>query len=294
MNYIPNELARNLRTGYSKTIALVLPSLKNPFFAEMASVINIEARKYGYITLIGDSDDNISIERVEVMQLASRNIDEMIIVPCGKEWTHLIELKNKGLPLICVDRYFDGLDLSFVSSNNYDGSYAATKYLIELGHIFIACIQGVKHSMPNIQRVKGFKDAMADFGIGSYMVTGDAFSEQNGYLETKLLLQQRQRPTAIFAFSNTIAMGCLKALKEEKIKIPDNISLITYDDNPYLNYIEPPLTCISQPIEDMCKIAIKILFSSILKDDESTKKILLKTKLKVKDSVKRIKHSTHL
>lgn len=294
MNYIPNELARNLRTGYSKTIALVLPSLKNPFFAEMASVINIEARKYGYITLIGDSDDNISIERVEVMQLASRNIDGMIIVPCGKEWTHLIELKNKGLPLICVDRYFDGLDLSFVSSNNYDGSYAATKYLIELGHVFIACIQGVKHSIPNIQRVKGFKDAMADFGIGSYMVKGDAFSEQNGYLETKLLLQQRQRPTAIFAFSNTIAMGCLKALKEEKIKIPDNISLITYDDNPYLNYIEPPLTCISQPIEDMCKIAIKILFSSILKDDESTKKILLKTKLKVKDSVKRIKHSTHL
>ncbi|MPN39052.1 putative HTH-type transcriptional repressor ExuR [bioreactor metagenome] len=120
-------------------------------------------------------------------------------------------------------------------------------------------------------------------------MTGDAFSEQNGYLETKLLLQREIRPTAIFAFSNTIAMGCLKALKEEKVKIPDEISLITFDDNPYLNYLEPPLTCVAQPVEDICKIAVKVLFSNILENDGSTKRVLLKTKLKIKDSVKNIK-----
>jgi len=139
-----------------------------------------------------------------------------------------------------------------------------------------------------MQRVKGFENAMADFGITSYAVTGDSFSEQNGYLETKLLLQQEKRPTAIFAFSNTIAMGCLKALKEEKVKIPESISLITFDDNPYLNYIEPPLTCISQPVEDICKIAVKILFSEIEEKDKTIKRVLLKTELKVKESVKTI------
>ena len=102
--------------------------------------------------------------------------------------------------------------------------------------------------MPNIQRVKGFTDAMKDAGMDTYTVTGDAFSEQNGYLETKLLLSRGKRPSAIFAFSNMIAMGCLKALKEENVRIPEAISLITFDDNPYMNYIDPPLTCISQPV----------------------------------------------
>ncbi|WP_298646354.1 LacI family DNA-binding transcriptional regulator [uncultured Proteiniphilum sp.] len=288
LNYVPNEFARNLRTGKSKTIALIVPSLKNPFFAEIASVVNTEVRKYNYITIIGDSDDNIENEKTEVMHLSSRNLDGMIIVPCGDEWGHLERMQEKGLPLICIDRYFEGLDLSFVSSDNYEGAYSASKYLIEHGHTSIGCIQGVRHSTPNIQRVRGFVDAMINSGITSYTVTGDAFSEQNGYLETKLLLQQKVRPTAIFAFSNTIAMGCIKALKEEKVKVPEDISLLTFDDNPYLNYIEPPLTCISQPVEDICKIAVKILFSNILEHAISPKHVLLKTQLKVKASVRNL------
>ncbi|MDD2511966.1 MAG: LacI family DNA-binding transcriptional regulator [Proteiniphilum sp.] len=290
LNYVPNEFARNLRTGRSKTIALIVPSLKNPFFAEIASVVNTEVRKYNYITLIGDSDDNIEDEKAEVLHLSSRNLDGMIIVPCGDEWEHLVKLQEKGLPLICIDRYFEGLDLSFVSSDNYEGAYSASKYLIEHGHTSIACIQGVRHSTPNKQRVKGFVDAMVGSGITSYTVTGDAFSEQNGYLETKLLLQQKIRPTAIFAFSNTIAMGCIKALKEERIRIPEDISLMAFDENPYLNYLEPPLTCISQPVEDICKIAVKILFSNILERDTSPKYVQLKTQLKVKASVKNLDH----
>ncbi len=292
LNYVPNEFARNLRTGKSKTIALIVPSLKNPFFAEIASVVNTEVRKYNYITLIGDSDDNIENEKTEVSHLTSRNLDGMIIVPCGNEWGHLEKIHEKGLPLICIDRYFEGLEnLSFVSSDNYEGAYSASKYLIDHGHTSIACIQGVRYSTPNIQRVKGFIDAMVGAGITSYTVTGDSFSEQNGYLETKLLLQQKERPTAIFTFSNTIAMGCIKALKEEKVNVPEEISLITFDDNPYLNYIEPPLTCISQPVEDICKIAVKILFSNILEHNTTPRHVLLKTQLKVKSSVKNLGYS---
>jgi LacI family transcriptional regulator len=85
-------------------------------------------------------------------------------------------------------------------------------------------------------------------------------------------------------------MGCIKALKEEKVKVPEEMSLITFDDNPYLDYIEPPLTCISQPVEDICKIAVKILFSNILEHDVSPKYVFLKTQLKVKASVKNLDH----
>lgn len=288
LNYIPNEFARNLRMGKSKTIALIVPSLKNPFFAQIASGVNAEVRKYGYITIIGDSDEHLANEKAELMYLTSRSLDGMIIVPCGDEWNHLIDVQEKGVPLICIDRYFEDTNLSHVSSDNFEGAFSATKYLIEQGHTEIACIQGVKYSTPNVQRVKGFIEAMTSEGINSHIVTGDDFSEQNGYLETKLLLKRKKRPTAIFALSNMIAMGCLKAIKEEKVKIPDDISIITFDDNPYLNYIEPPLTCISQPVEDICKIAVKILFSNIMNNDKSPKHVLLKSTLKVKSSVKNV------
>lgn len=290
LNYIPNEFARTLRTGKSKTIALIVPSLKNPFFAEIASVVNTEVRKYNYITLIGDSDDNIENEKAEISSLSSRNLDGMIIVPCGNEWEHLIKLQERGLPLVCIDRYFEDLNLSYVSSDNYEGAFSASKFLIEQGHSTIACIQGVRHSTPNIKRVTGFLDAMISAGISSYTVTGDAFSEQNGYMETKLLLKQKVLPTAIFALSNTIAIGCIKALREEKIKIPEDMSIITFDDTPYLNYIDPPLTCIAQQVEEICKIAVKIMFSNILEHDVSPKNVLLKTHLKVKASVKNLNH----
>ncbi len=292
LNYIPNEFARNLRTGYSKTIALIVPSLKNPFFAEMASVINLEARKHDYITLIGDSDDDINIEKEEIVQLTSRNIDGLIIVPCGEESDHILKKQSDGLPIICIDRYFKDENLSYVSSNNYEGAYSATKYLIDHGHSNITCLQGVRHSIPSVERVKGFEDAMSDFCLTSYTVTGDSFSEQNGYLETKILLQQKERPTAIFALSNTIAMGCLKALKEEKVRIPEDISIITFDDNPYLNFIEPPLTCVAQPVEDICKIAVKILFSKIVERGKIAQQVLLKTKLEVRESVLNISNTS--
>jgi len=287
-NYIPNEFARSLRMGKSKTIALIIPSLRNPFFAEIASIINLEVKKYDYITIIGDSDDNIETEIKVVSQFSSKNIDGLIIVPCGTYWDHLEKTQNDGVPIVCVDRYFEEGNLSFVSSNNYEGAYSATKYLIQQGHKFISCIQGIVHSTPNKQRVEGFLKAMSDNGINTYKVSGDAFNEQNGYIEAKLLLRQKNRPTAIFAFSNTIAMGCLKAFKEENIKIPEDISLITFDESPYLDYIEPPITCISQPIEDICKIAVKILFSNIDDNDKTFKNVLLKTKLNIKESVKNI------
>lgn len=288
LNYVPNQFAANLRSGRSNTIALIVPSLNNPFFAGIASKINAEIRKYGYITIIGDSDENQEIEKMELLQLMSRNIEGLIIVPCGDQWEHIKQLYDNGLPVICIDRYFENLDIPFVSTDNYDGAYSATKLLIEHGHNKIACIQGVQKSTPNRLRIKGFRDAMNEAGLSDFSITGDDFSIQNGYLETKLLLQQKNRPTAIFSLSNTIAMGCMKAFKEENISIPEDISLITFDDHPYLDYLATPLSCIAQPINDISKIAVKFLFSRLENQEISTKQVLLKPKIKYKESIKRI------
>ena len=288
LNYIPNQYAANLRTGKSNTIALIVPSLENPFFAGIASKINAEVRKYGYTTIIGDSNENQDIEETELHHLISRNIEGLIIVPCGDHWEHIKSLHDKGLPVVCIDRSFEDLDLPYVSTDNYDGAYSATKYLIDNGHVSVACIQGVQQSTPNKLRVKGFTDAMREAGLDNYIVAGDDFSTQNGYLETKILLQQKSRPTAIFSLSNMIAMGCIKALREEKVRIPEDISLITFDDHPYLDFLATPLTCIAQPVGDISKIAIKFLFSRINENEVKIKQVLLKPEMKLRKSVIRI------
>lgn len=288
MNYIPNHFAANLRTGKSNTIALVVPSLSNPFFANIASEINAEIRKYGYITIISDSDENPEIEKMELEQLRARNIEGLIIAPCGNQWKHIKDLHDQGLPVICIDRYFENLDIPFVSTDNYDGAYHATQFLIKSGHSEIACIQGVQESTPNRLRVKGFVDALEESGIKDYCVTGDDFTVQNGYLETKLILHQKERPTAIFTLSNTIAMGCMKALKEENLKIPQDISLITFDEHPYLDYLSTPLSCVAQPVSDISKIATKFLFSKLNNKGIRINQVLLKPEIKIKESIKQM------
>lgn len=288
LNYIPNHFAANLKSGRSRTIAIIVPSLTNPFFAGIASEINAEVQRFDYITIIGDSDESFETEKLELQQMISMNIEGLIIVPCGNHSEHIKKLHDQGLPVVCIDRYFQELNIPYVSTDNYDGAYTATKYLIENGHSFIYCIQGIQQSTPNGLRVKGFKDALEEAGIKSYTVTGDDFSVQNGYLETKLLLEKDQLPSAIFTLSNTIAMGCIKALKEKNIRIPEDISLITFDDNPYLDYLETPIACVAQPVSDISKLAVKFLFSMLTHTENSINQILLKPEMKLKKSVRRI------
>lgn len=289
LNYIPNYFAANLKSGKTNTIGLIIPSLNNPFFATIASNINIELRKHNYTAIIADSNEDIEIEKMELNQFVSQNVEGLIIVPCGSEKDHIKQIYDQGLPLILIDRYFEDLDIPYVSTDNYDGAIKATKLLIENGHSAITCIQGLKGSIPNQKRVEGFKHAMKEAGINTINVVGDDFSVQNGYLETKLLLQKKERPSAIFTLSNTIAMGCIKALKQENIRVPQDISLITFDDHYYYDYLATPITSIAQPVEDICKIAMKYLWSKLNKQMVTTiNQVILKPEIKYRESISKL------
>jgi len=287
-NYVPNYFAVNLKSGKSNTIGLIIPSLSNPFFANIASIINNEVRKHSYTLVIADSNENIETEKMIVQQFVARNIEGLIIVPCGSAVEHIEQINIQGLPLILLDRYFENSNIPFVATDNFEGAVMATKHLLDHGHSFIACIQGVKKSIPNKLRLNGFKETMQKNGNEDFRIVGDDFSVQNGYLETKLMLQWKERPTAIFTLSNTIAMGCLQALKEEKIQVPEDISIITFDDHPYLDFLATPITSIAQPVEHISKIALRYLFSRINDDDESrANQVILKPELKIRESVRR-------
>ncbi len=288
LNYVPNQFAASLKSGKSNTIALIIPSLSNPFFADIASEINAEVRNRGYITIIGDSDENIDTENEELLQMQSRNIEGLVIAPCSDNWKSIKKLHDQGRPIVCIDRYFQDVDIPYVSTDNYEGAMMATRHLIENGHSRIACIQGVEDSVPNQLRIKGYVEAIHSAGIQEHFISGDEFSIENGYKETKQLLQQKDRPTAIFTLSNTIALGCMKALREENVAIPDDISVVTFDDHPYLDYLATPLTCITQPTREICRNAVKHLFFMLGNKEVKNRQILLKPELKYRRSVRRL------
>ena len=242
------------------------------------------------MTIISDTNEDIEVEKKEVKLLISRNIEGLIIAPCGDEWSHLKSLHDKGYPIVSIDRYFENLNIPFVSTDNYKGAYNATKKLIDYGHTSIVCIQGVRKSTPNKLRVDGFTNALKESGIKNYKIVGSDFNVENGYFETKKLINNKKLPSAIFALSNTIALGCIKALKEEDIHIPEDISLIAFDNHPYLEYLATPLSCVSQSVEEICKLAVKYLFEHINEGHNAgtVNQTLIEPELILRDSIKKL------
>ncbi len=285
-NYFPNLVAQNLRTNRTDTIGLMLPSVANPYFADIASSVIEEARRRNYTTIVVDSAENPEIEKAGISSLMSRQVDGIIAVPCGDDPVLFEEINRKFLPVILIDRYFSTSMLPYITTNNYLGSVEATGHLIMNGHSDIACIQGVVSSLPNRKRVSGYLAALDKAGIKERaIVVGNEFSAQNGYLETKLLLNKADRPTAIFALSNTIMLGAVKAIREAGLRIPEDISIVAFDNNIYMDYMTPAITRVGQPTEEMGKLATKLLFECIASGNRSTTQIELAPTLITRSSV---------
>lgn len=285
-NYFPNIVAQNLRTNKTNTIGLMIPELANPYFADIASTIISEARRRNYTTIVIDSAEDADIEKNGISSLMSRQVEGIIAVPCGEDPKLFEEINKKYFPVILIDRYFAGSALPYVTTNNYLGSIEAVNHLIMNGHSRIVCIQGVKGSLPNKKRVAGYMAALEKAGIAEMAtVVGNEFSVQNGYLETKLLLNSENRPSAIFALSNTIMLGAVKAVREAGLRIPEDISVIGFDNNMYMDYMTPALTRIGQPTAEMGKLATKLLFDSLASGKRCSTQIELAPQLITRKSV---------
>ena len=292
-NYSPNIIARNLRTNKTNTIGLILPSVSNPYFADLSSVIIAEANSRKYTTIVLDSMESESNQEACIETLMARRVDEITVAPCATDPAIFEEINKKHVHVILVDRFYEGSDLPYVTTNNYSGGVEAVNSLIRNGHRNIACIQGVKTSAPNKKRIAGYKAAMTDAGLeDNILVVGNEFSLQNGYLETKLLLNRSPRPTAMFTLSNTIALGAIKAIREAGMKIPEDISLIAFDNNIYMDFLTPPISRISQPVEDMAKLAVKLLFESIESHNRVNTKLELAPDFISRESVKKLEHKS--
>jgi LacI family transcriptional regulator, galactose operon repressor len=288
--FVPNQLARGLRLRKSLTIGLVIPDISNPFFAGIAHQVILGTRLQGYSVILCDSQDDTDLEVQSLALLQSRSVEGVVLCPVGQSGAHLAEFVGGRLPIVLVDRFFPDLPLPYVSSDNVTGARQATELLIASGYRQVACLQGAHGTSPNESRIRGYKDALAQhhLPIDEDLIVGDSFSEQSGYIETKLLLKRQPAVRAILALSNLNALGALRALTEEKRRIPDDVSIVSFDDTPYSAFLATPLTTVAQANSEMGEVAIKLLFDQIQSPHRQTKGgILLPTTLVMRSSVKR-------
>lgn len=263
LGYVPNQAAINLRLKKSFSIGLVIPSLANPFFSTIASIVNRALYTKGYSVLVTDCDEEEQTEVDAIKHLIARNIDGMIIIPSGKGKKHFEQLSKKNIPVIFIDRYYSDLSIPYVATDHYEGALNMIDLLVRHGHQRIACIQGSQHAMSNLERVNGYFAAVKKYELAYSYVGGNGFTAEEGYMETKLLLQKKERPTAIFALSDTILLGVLKALNEEGYRVPDDMSVVSFDNSVYLDYLSCPISSISQPISEIAQIAIRLILEKI-------------------------------
>jgi LacI family transcriptional regulator len=290
LGFTPNQIARSLRTRKTYTIGLIVPNIANPFFSTIAQIIESAARLNNYSIILCDSGENTSVEIKSVGILENR-VDGLIIAPVGKKDSHVKKVFERNLPIVLVDRYFPDLPISFVASNNYKGAFEAVSYLIECGHSKIACIQGLTDSFVSQERLRGYISALQSkkITVQNDLIKGNGFDVENGYLATKSLLTQQGIPTALFAQGNLIALGSLIAIKEEGYKVPDDISIIAFDDQPYLAFLSTPLSTIKQDSQKIGQIAVQMLLSQIKNGrPETNEKILLPCSIIHRNSVRKI------
>ena len=286
-NYTPSLLAKGLRAGKTDTIGLLIPGVDDTFFSGIASCIIAEARNLGYTTIVVDTQEDENNESEGLSTLLARKVDGIIAVPCGREADAFSRVADAEIPMVIVDRFFEkGSEWSYVTTDNYKGAVLAVEHLVSNGHRSIACIQGNPEAMTCRERVRGYTDTMRRLGLENEIhVSGDRFSIQNGYVETNLLLSDPASPTAIIALSNKILLGAVKAVTESGRRIPEDISLISFDDNLLFNYMTPRITCISQPVQEISLMAVKLLLKKIA-GEKNASHLFLPPGLVVRDSVK--------
>lgn len=265
LNYRPNTLARSLRRGETHTLGLIVPDSANPFFAEVARLMEEEAFRASYSIILCNSDNDLEKERRYTEVLINKQVDGIIFMACGDDIQSLQELVERKMPAIIVDRLLNQIEVDSVVCDNFQGGYLATKHLLSKGHHKIAIIRGPSNITPSGKRFDGYLQALQEYGISanpSYIKSGD-FHPSSGYQATRELLSLPERPDSIFACNDLMAIGVLRAAFEANLRIPEDLSIIGYDNIELATFTQPSITTIAQPIHNLAERAIQLLLHRI-------------------------------
>jgi len=286
LDYQPNRLARSLRVQHRKVVAVVIPDLQNPFFTGVVHGVENVLCEAGYTLLLGHSDDRADREERHLGVLRGEAADGLILIPSNAPTANYAMLAQWKLPLVAVDRAPRGLSIDLVHTDNCAGAHEAVNHLLKLGHKAIALINGPESFDVSVQRRKGYLKALAHAGVKAFkpwQQTGN-FRQASGYEAMLQLLALPKPPRAVLVANNLMTLGALAAIHEKKLRIPDDIAVIGFDDMPWAPSLNPALTAIAQPAIELGQAAATLLLERIAMPSRPTQSIMLRTQLVIRAS----------
>lgn len=283
--YEPNRMAVGLRTGVSKVIGLIVETIGGPFFGAMARVIEEVAEKAGYGVIYCSTNNNIQKGREAIKMLQQQLVDGYIITPMKGLETEIQSLVENGKPVVLIDGYFPGLDIPHVLVDNYNSTYMAINFLVESGYRNIGFVTADLDLVQLLDRMQGYKDALKtnDIAEKTKLIYKLPFGTENkkAIAGIKTFIKQNPQMDAIFFTTNYLGIAGLQSINELKVSIPDDLAMISFDDNEIFTLYPPGITTVKQPTYEIAKSAIDVLLAQMANDkyDISTIKLQIPAQL---------------
>lgn len=292
LNYQPNKLALSLKQKQTHNIGVIVPNL-DYVLATMVRGIDEVALEAGYTVMVCQSNESFGREIVNTRRLLDSLVDGFIISVSSetKVFDHFRKILEKQIPMVVFDRVTPDLKAPCVRIDNMDGGFQATEHLLEQGYKRIAILAGPKNLGISNSRLEGYLQALKKYKVKADpdLIIHCDFNQHYAYLATQELISMRKRPDAIFTISDRMAIGAMLAIKEKGLKMPHDIGLVGFNNEPVVSLVTPSISSVEQPAFELGKIAAKLFIETVHNNgDMSNVEEVLKTKLIVRESSQRI------
>lgn len=287
LGYRPNPIARGLKTSKSSTVGLVIPDLTNPLFPPIVRGIEDVLEPAGYSGLIVNTDNDPQRERAQIELLRSRQVEGLIVATALIDHPLLAQLQREGVPMVMVNRRPDGVDAPSITPDDATGIELAVAHLASLGHTRIGHLAGPATTSTGVTRQRAFRNAVRDRdldGDAALVVTCEHWTEEAGADALRELLSRRPDVTAVVAGNDLIALGCYDVFAQRGIECPREMSVVGFNDMPFLDKLAPPLTTLAIPHQQIGAEAARMLLEAIAEPDRAARSVMLPLGLVVRGS----------
>jgi LacI family transcriptional regulator len=287
LGYLPNRVARSLRLKRTHTLALVVTDITNPFWTTVVRGVEDAANEAGFTVILCNTDESESKQDAYLQVLLQRRVDGILFTPVRSASEPVELVQRQKVPIVVLDRRVPGAQVDVVRGDSEGGAYKLVRHLLELGHRCIAALCGPETVSTSVERMLGYRRALREAGLGedAEWVYYGQFTQCFGYDATTEILALDPRPTAFFASNNFIAVGALRALHDARLRVPEDVSLVSFDDLSSAMLIDPFLTVADQPAYQMGRQATELLIARL--SDPAVngyKEIVLPTRIIVRRS----------
>ncbi len=287
LKFKPSELAKNLKRGKTNNIALLIPQISKPFYSILIEGVESAASDNNYDLIFCRTCREPEIEEKYLNLLGEKRVDGVILVSIEIDDKTLDIVKENNYPVVVFEKHESNRGIPYVSIDNKKGAVKAVQYLLELGHRDIAFINGSTSTIPGIQRLQGYIEALSKYSLpfNKDLYFEEEFEVQVGYTGINGIFE-KNKVTAVFAGSDTIAMGVISGLHNMGLRVPEDVSVVGFDDIYLASMLNPPLTTIKQPVFEMGYKAVEILAGIINGKHDFKKDNVFETELVIRESCK--------